>query len=113
MARHSFVVQTNAEAGREREYNDWYTNAHVPDALTVPGLVSARRFKISGTQRQHAAPYSYEYLTIYEMEGDPGEALAALAAAVPGMSISSAIAEDRQLHVFEALTDRVCPVARS
>jgi hypothetical protein len=43
------------------------------------------------------------------MDGDPREALAALATAVPGMRISSAMAEDRKLHVFESVTDRILP----
>jgi hypothetical protein len=109
MTRNIFVVQSNAAAGREDEFNDWYTNVHIPDALAVAGFVSAQRFRISGTQRPGAGPYPFEYLTVYEMEGDPREALAALATAVPGMRISSAMAEDRKLHVFESVTDRILP----
>jgi hypothetical protein len=109
MAKHIFVVQTNAVAGREDEYNDWYTNIHLPDALAVPGFVSAQRFKISSTQRAALRDYPYQYLTIYEMEGDPAAALEALGAAVPGMQISTAMDADRMLHVFESVTDDCAP----
>jgi hypothetical protein len=53
--------------------------------------------------------YPYRYLTIYELEGDPEAALAALAAAVPGMQISGAMDADRMLDVFEAMTERIEP----
>ena len=107
MSRHIFLVQTNAVEGHEEKYNDWHTNVHLPDALAVAGFVSGQRFRISATQRPGTPAYPYRYLTIYEMEGDPARALAALAAAVPAMDISPAMAADRLLHVFESITDRV------
>jgi hypothetical protein len=109
MTRHIFVVQTNPAEGREGEYDDWHANVHVPEALAVAGFRSAQRFRIAPALRPGAASYPYGYLTIYEMEGDPVAALQALAAAVPGMQMSSAMADDRQLHVFEALGDRIQP----
>lgn len=104
---HIFVVQTNAVVGREDEFDEWYGSVHLPDALAVAGFVSAQRFRVSDTQRPGAGEYPYRYLTVYEMEGDPEAALAALAEAVPGMEMSTAMARDRKLHVFEAMTDRI------
>jgi hypothetical protein len=69
MARFSFVVYSNPVEGREQEYNDWYTNQHLKDLLAIPGVISARRFKISATQIRGAAQ-PYEYLAIYDIEAD-------------------------------------------
>lgn len=44
------VVYSNPVEGREQEYNDWYSNQHLNDLLAIPGVISARRFKLSGTQ---------------------------------------------------------------
>ena len=69
MARFVFVVNTNPVEGREDEYNDWYSNRHLADVLAVPGVVSARRFAIADTQVA-AAPPSFKYLALYEVEAD-------------------------------------------
>jgi hypothetical protein len=56
------VVQTRpVDPSREDEYNDWYSNVHVPEIVATPGFVSARRYR---------APGSSDYLAIYEIEGD-------------------------------------------
>ena len=109
MMRHIFVVQTNPAEGQEDEYDDWHASVHVPEALAVAGFASAQRFRVSPVQRPGDRPYQYQYLTIYEMEGDPRAALEALAAAVPAMRMSSAMAPGRQLHVFEAISDPIRP----
>ena len=69
MARFSFVVYSNPAEGREQEYNDWYDNQHLEDVLAIPGVISARRFKISATQIREAAQ-PYRYLAIYDIEAD-------------------------------------------
>lgn len=69
MARFSFVVYSNPEAGREQEYNDWYSNQHMKDLLAIPGVIAARRFKISATQIREAVQ-PYRYLAIYDIEAD-------------------------------------------
>jgi hypothetical protein len=69
MARFSFVVYSNPVEGREQEYNDWYSNQHLSDLLATPGVISARRFKLSGTQIGEVAQ-TYQYLAIYDIEAD-------------------------------------------
>jgi hypothetical protein len=69
MARFSLVVYSNPVEGREQEYNDWYSNQHLSDLLAIPGVISARRFKLSRTQVAEAAQ-PYQYLAIYEVEAD-------------------------------------------
>jgi hypothetical protein len=63
------VVQSGpADPSREDEYNDWYTNTHIPDMLAGPGFVAARRFR---RVDQAATPdHLPAYLAIYELEAD-------------------------------------------
>jgi hypothetical protein len=107
MTRHIFVVQMNAVAGRDDEFSEWYDNVHIPEALAVDGFVAAHRFHICDTQRPGTDSYPYRYLTIYEMEGDPAAALEAQLAAIPGMRMSTALGDDRKLHLFESMPDRL------
>ena len=67
MAKHVLVVLSNPVAGKEEEYNKWYTQQHLDDVLKVPGFVAAQRFKF-GTDT--GVPSSLKYLAIYEMETD-------------------------------------------
>lgn len=47
---------------REDEFNDWYTNTHVPDVQKTPGFMTATRYK-SHEQRDGRG----QYLTVYEI----------------------------------------------
>ena len=39
------MVETNcSDPSREREFNDWYDNMHVPDVLKTPGFVAVTRY---------------------------------------------------------------------
>ena len=66
--RYKFIVLTNAVEGRDDEFNDWYTNVHLPDVLAIPGIISAERFRLAPAQRNPDQPY--HYLAIYEIETD-------------------------------------------
>jgi hypothetical protein len=73
MNRHLLIVLTNAAAGRDIEFNEWYDRIHIPDALAIPGFVSARRFEMSDLEFLPAGVRSspFRYLTLYEIDGDP------------------------------------------
>lgn len=46
MPKGMLVVESRpADPAREDEYNDWYTNTHIPEVCAVPGFVAARRYK--------------------------------------------------------------------
>ncbi len=106
--KYTYVFFTNAVAGRDDDYNDWYTNQHLPDVLKVPGFVAGRRFRLSEAGLMGAAP-SHRYLTIYEVEtADPEATLAELQARAPEMVMSDALnIEDVTGALWEAVTDRV------
>jgi hypothetical protein len=59
------LVENNSDPGREVQFNDWYDNMHVPDALSSPGIVRARRFQAPGFRDGRA-----KYLAVYEIDSD-------------------------------------------
>jgi hypothetical protein len=109
MPRHAFVVLTNAVAGREDEFNEWYTNRHIPDVLTLPGIVAAQRFKLSEQQRRDP-PYPWQYLAIYEAETDDlSVTINALKdrSGTASMPTSTAMAEQRVAWFYTPITERL------
>ena len=74
MPKAILVVQSRPSSSeREAEYNDWYSNTHVPDILKVPGFTGARRFKLSDKTPMPPDPSVPTYLAIYEIDSDdPG-----------------------------------------
>lgn len=105
MAKGIMVVQTSpASPEREDEYNDWYSNKHIPEICSIPGFLGARRYKVHG-----AAPDgAHSYLAIYEVEADDLSApMAALGeqSAAGKMAISDALGTDPApvITIYEAL----------
>jgi hypothetical protein len=63
-----FVQSGPTDPSCEDEYNDWYTNTHIPDLLAGPGFRSAQRYKRvdqGGPPAQGPA-----YLAIYQLEAE-------------------------------------------
>jgi hypothetical protein len=77
-----YLVFGNPYPGKEAEYNEWYDNVHIPDVLSVPGVVSAQRYTVKQLDRDSGKPVDYGFLTAYEVDGDPNEFMAKLGAAV-------------------------------
>ena len=106
---HLLLVLTNPVDGREDEYNDWYTHRHLPDVLTIPGVIAAQRFALSGKQRMRA-PYPWRYLAIYEIETDDLDiVIKALHERSGGrtMPLTSALHEERVSWFFQPVTERM------
>jgi hypothetical protein len=59
------VQSVPSDPAREDEYNAWYAGKHIPEVLEIPGIVSARRYKLVGRKGQPAS-----YLALYELEAD-------------------------------------------
>jgi hypothetical protein len=66
MKKFALVVQSNPVAGREDEYNNWYTNQHLHDLLRVPGFKSAQRFMLPQDDKSAV----WKYMAIFEFETD-------------------------------------------
>jgi len=74
MERWLLTVESNcADPSREKEYNDWYDNVHLPDILETPGFVRAARYENSSPGEGQG-----KFLATYEIEtADIGETLMA------------------------------------
>jgi hypothetical protein len=59
----------------EDEFNAWY-DAHLAEILSIPGFVSAQRYRLEPVVVDAGEPVTYRYLSVYEIEGDPDELLA-------------------------------------
>ena len=67
MPRATVLVFTNcADPAREKEFNDWYDNTHVPDVLETPGFVTCTRYQLAGDP----GPGQAKFLSVYEVESD-------------------------------------------
>jgi hypothetical protein len=105
--KYKLIVMTNPVEGRADEFNDWYTNVHIPDLLRLPGIVGAQRFSRAAFQRGDG-PFPYEYLAIYHCDTNDLEGLIAEIDAKAGtadMPISDAMQVARFACYFEELTE--------
>jgi hypothetical protein len=73
MKDYAYVVRSVPVAGREEEYNRWYSERHLQDVIAVPGFVSAQRFRLADPAADGAPPQTY--MAIYTMRTDQPEAL--------------------------------------
>ena len=108
LKRYVFVVLTNPVSGQEPQYNDWYTNVHLPDLVKIPGIKSAQRFRVAP---ENADPGAYKYLALYEIETNNLAAVQkaiGAAAGTPAMIISPALDRAKVSAIyFQELTEKV------
>jgi hypothetical protein len=57
------VASMNVDAAAESEFNEWYDSEHLPQLGAVPGVLSARRYSSSASDRER------KYLALYHMTG--------------------------------------------
>jgi hypothetical protein len=57
------------EGVSEDDFNQWY-DAHLPEILSIPGFVSAQRYRLEPVVVDDDVPVSYRYMALYEIEGD-------------------------------------------
>lgn len=109
MPHHAYVVLSNPVAGRDDEYNDWYTNQHLADVVAVPGFVSAQRFRLRDAAAE-GAPVQ-RYLAIYMLDtDDPENAIAQLTKLVESgeMNMSEAFSmENLAATLYDAITPAI------
>ena len=55
-----------SDPAREDEYNDWYSNTHLPEVCAIPGIVAARRYKV----HDGVGSPEHAYLAVYEIDAD-------------------------------------------
>lgn len=107
--KHILIALTNAVEGQDDAFNDWYTNRHLADLMSLPGVVAAQRYGLSAHQRV-APPYPFKYCAIYEIETDDLPAMQnALKerANTTAMPISPAMAPGSLILYFTPISERV------
>jgi hypothetical protein len=68
------IVTAEIDPAVEAEWNDWYDNVHLPDALACPGVLSGNRYvsvsdgAITRDGKKSTDP-SRVYVAIYELSG--------------------------------------------
>jgi hypothetical protein len=87
------LVFTDPVAGREAEFDDWYTGTHLPELLALPGFLSAQRWSRAAAGASALPNCPQRNLAVYELDGDGEKALAAM------MEASTS----GQLHMSDAL----------
>jgi hypothetical protein len=108
------ISLTNAAPGQELEFNTWF-DEHVLEVLQVDGVVSARRFELSGAQLDGAPASDHQYLAIYEIEGDTEAVLGRMLARrrdglnVPKRGIDDSVTK---IWAFDQLGPTGVPVTR-
>ena len=102
-----FLVYSNPTAGMEEEYNEWYSNIHLPEVVALEGFKSAQRLQL--TKEQMVAEQPFKYLALYELEGsDVKAAQKALLNGFATMNMSSTIdLANVHIAIFETITDIV------
>src|SRR5438132_438953 len=97
MATFNFAVFSNPVPGKEKEFNDWYSEQHIHDVARVPGIVRARRYRAADASREAAEKLGYRYAAVYDV------ATTDLATIPAGMA---AIAGRGEMPMSEALAPR-------
>lgn len=107
MAKYIYVVFADAAAGREDEFNDWYTKTHMPDMIRADGFLHGQRFGLIGDQ----AGMPGKYLAIYEMDTDDPERTLAELRKIRGtsaMMMSDSFDSDKAVRgIYQALNNPV------
>ena len=59
-AKYLYVVRMDVDPEKEKQFNEWYNEEHVPALLQVPGVRGAYRYaSLEGTPK---------YIAIYELD---------------------------------------------
>src|SRR5438270_12586262 len=61
-----FMVYVDIDPQHVQEFNEWYNKEHLPELLSVPGILSAARYE--------AVKGGPQYLACYELESVGGDA---------------------------------------
>lgn len=65
MSRHFYFVFTRPKDGAEEAFNSWYSDRHIYDLVSIPGIAAAQRFRLLDIDGGTARP---DYLAIYEFD---------------------------------------------
>jgi hypothetical protein len=77
-ARTLYMVFNRPPTGvSDKEFNEWAI-PHFDEILVAPGWASAQRFKLEPSVLPENSPIPFSFMSLYELEGDPAAAVAAM-----------------------------------
>jgi hypothetical protein len=104
-------VLANAVEGKEAEFNDWYDNVHVPDMLSVPGILTCTRARFSDVEFLPGSRVEdYRYVTIYDVEAGDDEGFERIAENLRAAFFGGANVQASQLK-SEGVTTEAMPIS--
>ncbi len=62
------IVMMEVDEADDEVFNKWYNEEHLPERMSIPGYISARRFMLDPADEQ--ANGALRYLCIWELEND-------------------------------------------
>jgi len=101
------AVMTHAAVGQFDEYDRWYREQHLPDALGVPGCLWAQRSQLQ--RMPDAAPPEWQHAVLFGLGPAWPQAIAEMLSRLggPEMPVSAALDMARsQLGVYRPLATR-------
>ena len=78
MAKYTYICFTKATPGQQEAFHEWYDAQHLADCVNVPGVVSAKRYKLLyGVGLGSVVKDSeFDSVALYELETDDPVAVA-------------------------------------
>ena len=64
------IVAADVDPGQEAQWNQWYTESHVPNLLKVPGYVLSGRFRVLNHPALAGWNTGPKFLALYEIESE-------------------------------------------
>ncbi len=110
MVRSIFLVLSDATGpDTDAEFNRWYSEKHIQDVATVPGVVSATRYRIEKgvTVLPGVSADRHGFVAIYEIEARTKEELESFAATLR-KSIDAGSVDVSPTLDFAGVTGSLC-----
>jgi hypothetical protein len=107
------VLTSGTVPGTDQDaFNRWYTGTHVPDILTIPGIISCRRYRVTTARLHpgHILEPAYEYSAIYQIRASSDEALQAVAKRIEDLG-NSGISESDAFDYSRVTAAFLLPVS--
>ena len=100
-----YMVKSNPVAGKEAEFNRWYSEVHLPEVLQIEGFQSAQRLFLTPLQMQ---PQSHSYLAIYTIDSNNIDGTLENLRNATWMHLSDAIdMATIEIGIYQALNEQV------
>lgn len=104
------LVQTNCTSGHEAEFEQWYIDTHLHDVTAMSAFAAAtlhKNGKVPLHRDQPAPEAKFNYVAIYEIDGDPHVAAMQLADKRAQMELSPYLEAEKWSIVYRRISERV------